>query len=170
MRLLLPTTLEESQADTSWHGSAVTLFLAFRQEMNLSIVRGEVKCAEAITQEAKPCENVRGFLLTGSLVGTQTCLSFQMCGLTHSPWANSPHPYLPASYSPARPSCPTRGKLIHGVIPMIDHMVAAMSKHLEEKPSQIAFVSKAIQHECSSTNLLIPLILIIQYMTVSINI
>lgn len=131
MRLFLPTTLEESQADTSRHGSAVTLFLAFRQEKNLSIVR-EVKCAQAIAQEAKPCENVHGFLLTGSLVCTQTCLSFQMCGLTHSPWANSPHPCLPASYSPAHPSSPTRGKLIHVVIPMIDHMVAAMSRHLKK--------------------------------------
>ena len=35
MRLLLPTTLEESQADTSWHGSAVTLFLAFRPRNEL---------------------------------------------------------------------------------------------------------------------------------------
>lgn len=33
-----------------------------------------------------------------------------------------------------------RGKLIHVVIPMIDHMVAAMSKHPEEN-FQIAFVS-----------------------------
>lgn len=97
-RLFLPRTLEESQAYTSLHSSSVMFFLVFRQEMNLSTLRGKVKCAREITQEAKPYENVRGFLLTGSLVGTQACLSFQMCGLTQSPWANSPNPYLPASY------------------------------------------------------------------------
>lgn len=52
MRLFLPRTLEASQAHTSLHSSSVTFFLVFRQEMNLSIVRGKVKCAKAITQGA----------------------------------------------------------------------------------------------------------------------
>lgn len=87
------------------------------------------------------------------------------------PLGQQPAPLPACLITPSPPKLSyQRGKLIRVVIPMIDHRVAAMSKHLEEKTSKIAFVSKAIQHECNSTHLLIPLILIIQYMTVSINI